>query len=225
MQIDMRPQMPKMWDQKNLGSCTAHAAGAGYCYEMLKCDKIDTWDPSRLYIYYNARRYAKNTMADSGATIRDVVKGLVGYGACKEDAWKYDAHLYNEKPSKACYAFGRNCVVNKYYSLNASEIQHALASGYPVVFGMLLRQSFEDESGKGVAKTGVMHNADGFDPVIGGHALLIVGYDLPKRMYLIRNSWGDGWGIDGYFWAPFEYIEDPNQASDFWVIQGIKGEV
>ena len=33
-----------------------------------------------------------------------------------------------------------------------------------------------------------------------GHCIVIVGYDDTKQAWLVRNSWGTGWGTNGYGW-------------------------
>ena len=59
----------------------------------------------------------------------------------------------------------------------------------------------------------------------GGHAILAVGYDdnkmigADKGALLIRNSWGTGWGMAGYFTIPYAYLTDRGLASDFWTIR------
>jgi len=53
---------------------------------------------------------------------------------------------------------------------------------------------------------------------LGGHAVMAVGYDDKKGCVLVRNSWGPHWGESGYFWMPYEFISNPNLASDMWAI-------
>ena len=62
------------------------------------------------------------------------------------------------------------------------------------------------------------------EQVKGGHAVCIVGYDESKQTFKVRNSWGEKWGDDGYCYFPFEYITNPNLASDFWTVNKIKDD-
>ena len=68
--------------------------------------------------------------------------------------------------------------------------------------------------------------ASGFAPMpgpneqfLGGHAVMLVGYDDSQTAFIVRNSWGSSWGQAGYFTLPYEYVCDPNLASDFWTVK------
>jgi hypothetical protein len=54
--------------------------------------------------------------------------------------------------------------------------------------------------------------------VLGGHAVLAVGYDDASQRFIVSNSWGSGWGMKGYFTIPYSYLTDNNLADDFWTI-------
>ena len=91
-----------------------------------------------------------------------------------------------------------------------------LAAGYPFVFGFAVYESFES---KEVAQSGVVPMPKPGERVLGGHAVMAVGYDDEQRNFIVRNSWGSGWGQDGYFLMPYHYLHDPNLASDFWTVR------
>jgi hypothetical protein len=44
-----------------------------------------------------------------------------------------------------------------------------------------------------------------FDIAIGGHCIICVGYDNKRKVWIMRNSWGEDFGEDGYFYVPFSY--------------------
>jgi C1A family cysteine protease len=96
----------------------------------------------------------------------------------------------------------------------------ALAGGFPVIFGFSVYDSFESDD---VATTGIVPMPDyNNEQCVGGHAVLMMGYsDITKR-YLVRNSWGS-WGMGGFFTIPYTYINDPQQANDFWVVHNVAG--
>ena len=48
---------------------------------------------------------------------------------------------------------------------------------------------------------------DASEPVLGGHAVAAVGYDDAAQCFIIRNSWGAGWGDRGYCYMPYQYSD------------------
>jgi C1A family cysteine protease len=54
---------------------------------------------------------------------------------------------------------------------------------------------------------------------IGGHAVMAVGYEDANQWFLVRNSWGSGWGMAGYFTMPYAYLIQSGLSSDFWTIR------
>ena len=55
--------------------------------------------------------------------------------------------------------------------------------------------------------------------VLGGHAVLAVGYDDKGECLIVRNSWGENWGQKGYFQMPYGYVVGKKLAQDFWTIR------
>jgi C1A family cysteine protease len=72
-----------------------------------------------------------------------------------------------------------------------------------------------------VAQTGVVPMPEEDEKSLGGHAIVCVGYDDKKKVWIMRNSWGETWGDKGYFYLPQEYLTDANIASDFWTIRKV----
>jgi C1A family cysteine protease len=91
-----------------------------------------------------------------------------------------------------------------------------LASGFPFVFGFTVYESFESPE---VAKTGHAPLPGPTEQAIGGHAVMAVGYDDSQQTFIVRNSWGTGWGMQGYFTLPCAYLSQPSLSSDFWTIR------
>jgi C1A family cysteine protease len=99
-------------------------------------------------------------------------------------------------------------------------MQGCLAENYPFVFGFTVYQSFESET---VAGTGIVPMPSPGEAVVRGHCVVAVGYDDTQRTFIIRNSWGTDWGIKGYCMMPYEYLLNPQLASDFWTIRSVTG--
>jgi C1A family cysteine protease len=215
--VDLRLSCPPIYDQGDLGSCTANALAGAFEFEQMK-QKEKYFIPSRLFIYYNERSIEGTINSDSGAAIRDGIKTLVKDGVCPESLWKYKINKFRKKPCRSCYRKALKNQVLEYLSITHSitDIKQCLALGYPVVFGFTVYELFMSEE---VAKTGIAPIPQPNESAEGGHAIMCVGYDDTKNALIIRNSWGTGWGLNGYFYMPYEYITRPNLAADFWTIR------
>lgn len=216
--VDLRKKCPPVYNQGALGSCTANALSAAFEFARKK-QKLKDFMPSRLFLYYNERVLNKTVNSDSGAFIRDGIKSLNTTGICPEKKWPYTITKFADKPSKACYDDALKCTIKSYQRLNNNslpQLQSCLSEGYPFVFGFTVYESFESPQ---VAKTGMLPMPKPDEKVIGGHAIMAVGYDEAKQVFIIRNSWGTGWGVKGYFYMPYSYITSGNLCDDFWTIR------
>jgi C1A family cysteine protease len=215
---DLRKGCPPVYDQGQLGSCTANALAAAFQFDERKQKVKNRFTPSRLFIYYNERAIEGTVAADSGAMLRDGIKTLVHEGVCPEQEWPYDIAKFTRKPTKRCYTDASTHKATSYQRLVQSlqQMKGCLHSGYPFVFGITVYESFESNA---VAKTGKVPMPAQKEKALGGHAVLAVGYDDSKQSLIVRNSWGPGWGDKGYFTLPYAYASDPNLAGDFWTVR------
>ena len=234
---DMRPIMPKIYDQGKLRSCTGNAIGC--LVDFYREQTKYPWDftPSRLFIYYNARRRDGTEEMDTGAYLRDAIKGVSRWGVCPEDgnpewSWPYleDGRQYRMRPRRPCYKDAALHTALTYEAVPqySPEIKGLLVSNVPIAFGFYAYSNFSDDE---TAKSGIMLPPDPqIDRLEGGHAVVLVGYydDYQVDGYsirqwgIVRNSWGSSWGQDGYFLAPWqEVILNPNMRDDFWAIHSV----
>lgn len=125
------------------------------------------------------------------------------------------------EPDPQCYADAIKHEALTYQSVdqNLADMKGCLASGYPFVFGFTVYPSFESDE---VARSGIVPIPGASEQTLGGHAVLAVGYDDTKNMFIVRNSWGSGWGLAGYFYMPYAYLLDNNLANDFWTIRVVE---
>lgn len=214
---DLRSKCPPVYDQGDLGSCTANALGGAFQFGQKKQKKKD-FIPSRLFIYYNERVIINTVNSDSGAQIRDGIKTLNKQGVCPETTWPYDISKFTQKPPAPAYKEALKNKITSYQRLTNSLniLKGCLGEGYPFVYGFTVYESFMTQE---VANTGIMPIPSAAEKVAGGHAVMAVGYDDAKQAFLVRNSWGKGWGIKGYFWMPYAYITNSNLCDDFWTIR------
>jgi C1A family cysteine protease len=215
--VDLRPKCSPIENQGNLGSCTANALAGAVEFLEIK-DRTPFVDVSRLFIYYNERVIEGTVNQDSGAFIRDGIKSLAKQGVCPEKEWPYKIASFKKKPTKKCYTDAKKHQVTSYHRISASdEMRACLADGFPFVFGFTVYEAFESAA---VAKSGVLNMPAPNEKVMGGHAVLAVGYDDTEKRFIIRNSWGTDWGMKGYFTMPYDYLEPAkNLADDFWTIR------
>ena len=216
--VDLRPQCPPVYDQGQLGSCTANAIGAAIQFDRMKQKLKPDFIPSRLFIYYNERVIEGTVSTDSGAQIRDGIKSVAKQGACPEPDWPYDITKFTVRPPRTDYSEALHDRAASYSRLvqNTNLLKGCLASGYPFVFGFTVYESFESQE---VARSGVVPMPSSREQVLGGHAVLAVGYDDSTQRFIVRNSWGTGWGMSGYFTMPYQYVTDSNLADDLWTIR------
>jgi C1A family cysteine protease len=231
--IDLREWCSPVEDQGMLGSCTAHA-GAGIIeyYERKSFGKHI--DASRLFLYKVTRNLMK-MKGDTGAYLRTTIGAMVLFGVPPEDYWPYadDEKKFDKEPPAFCYAFAQNYQTIKYYRHDPPEtpantilnrVKTYLASGHPAMFGFTVYNSIEQAD-----KTGKIPFPSSREKIEGGHAVAAVGYDDSMKTQnkygqkettgalLIRNSWGKGWGEEGYGWLPYDYILR-GLAEDFWSV-------
>lgn len=219
MTIDMRMAMPAVYDQGELGSCTANALGAAFEYGLIA--KGHDYMPSRLWLYYEERAAEGTVSFDAGAVIRDGAKVLSHQGCPTEASWPYITSKFTKRPPAAVTKSALDHRVLSYarVSQNNQAIRSTLASGLPVVFGFSVYESFESDA---VASTGIVPMPQASEQMLGGHAVMLVGYQHATEQYIVRNSWGDQWGQAGYFLMPYEYVENTQLADDFWVIKDVE---
>lgn len=216
--VDLRQYCSSIEDQGKLGSCTGNAiAGA---IELLHKRQSRTLDISRLFIYYYERKFIGTVNYDSGAYIRDGIKACYTYGAPTENLWPYNISKFKMQPHKTAIVDALKRKVTSYQrAIDFNQVIDSITSGYPVTIGFNVYSSFDSPA---VAKTGFMPYPDvNKERLLGGHAVLLVGYNKDNNTFIARNSWGTRWGDNGYFYMPFEVIQNNRMSSDFWVIKSI----
>jgi C1A family cysteine protease len=216
--VDLRSQCPKeVYDQGQLGSCTANAIAGALEFDQLK-QGLNAFTPSRLFIYYNERVIEHTVNEDSGAQIRDGIKSVGSIGAPPETDWPYViANFAVKPPPKATHdaPLGKAVQYQRVPQI-LNQMKGCLAAGYPFVYGFTVYESFESPA---VANTGAAPMPSPSEKVLGGHAVVAVGYDDSSQVFISRNSWGPTWGMQGYFTIPYAYLTDNNLSDDFWTIR------
>ncbi len=220
--VDLRPLCPpEVYDQGQLGSCTSNAIAAALEFDQLKQKQRDVFTPSRLFIYYNERQMEGTISEDAGAMIRDGIKSVAKQGAPHESLWPYRIERFRQRPTRTAYkdALKHQAITYARVTPTRDQLRACLASGFPFVFGFSVYESFESDA---VERTGEIPMPQPHERLLGGHAVLGVGYDIATDRVGGRNSYGPGWGNGGYFTIPFAYLTNPNLADDFWVVRRVE---
>lgn len=223
--FDLRPKCPPVVDQSQLGSCTANAIASAVEFEMMRLGLVP-YLPSRLFIYYEERRYLNTLASDSGAMIRDGIKVVHKLGAPPETDWPYVISQFTQPPPANAYSDAAKHKVASYQRLarDLPVLKSCIASGHPFVFGFTVYSSFESAAvaANGKMPMPVLKDED----MLGGHAVKAVGYDdnlaTPNAGpggFWVKNSWGLNWGDRGYFFMPYAYFTKRGLSSDFWTIR------
>jgi C1A family cysteine protease len=214
--VDLRSKCSPVENQGQLGSCTANALVGALEFLEMKVDAPFV-DLSRLFVYYNERVIEGMVDQDSGAFLRDGIKSLAKQGVCPEKEWPYRVNAFRQKPTRACYADAKKYEITSYHRINTKdEMRTCLAEGFPFVFGFTVYSSFESAT---VARSGVVNLPTKAEWVVGGHAVMAVGYNDKQQRFIIRNSWGADWGQKGYFTMPYAYLASRSLSDDFWTIR------
>lgn len=209
--------MPEIWNQDALGSCVAHSTCAAFEFELNR-QKLPDFDSSRLFVYYNGRFIEGTTDYDSGLYVRDGLKSISKFGTPTSILYPYNIEDFTNKPDDTIYTEALKNRAIQYLSVkqDLTAIKTALSQGYLVVFGFSVYESFESDT---VSETGIVPLPTKNEYLLGGHSVVICGYDTTKQRFICRNSWNVDWGMQGYFTMPFSYVLNKNLSGDFWIIK------
>lgn len=211
---DLRAAMPPVYDQGALGSCTGQGCAAILDYAHSRTGAA-FFAPSRLFIYFGARKIEGTVDEDSGAQIRDVITVALQLGAPREATWPYKPSKFRTAPTAAAFAEAlRYQALHAYKCQSLTDVRRALSMGLPVAFGVPVYPAIQDLSWNNYT----LPMPGKYERSIGGHCMTVVGHDDARRVLIIRNSWGDKWGRAGHCLMPYDYWLKFTAQTDAWVI-------
>ncbi|MDR4491326.1 MAG: C1 family peptidase [Candidatus Nitrosocosmicus sp.] len=229
--VDNRNYCSTVEDQGPLGTCCAHGGTSLFEYIMKKTTGTFV-QGSRLFVYYNSRKYAGlDTNIDSGTFVRSTVKAIVLSGICEESLWKYDIKKFKEQPSEFLYSNAQQFRGTKYLRLDDGKgdtvlkMKNMINSGYGLVVGFPVYDSIQDVT----KRQPVLPFPSRREKLQGGHCVMICGYDsdAPSRNYrdnnetkgafLALNSWSSRFADEGFFWIPEKFVTE-GLMMDIWTV-------
>ena len=232
--VDLKPDVFEVEDQGSIGSCTCNSS-------VSACEMFTKESYSRLFPYWQTRNVIESRAGQEGASLRDAIRSHFHFGLPLETQWVYDVTKENVQPPTAAYADAFTRRVTRYENISITapdgvtmrpqdelirDIQSALNEGLPVVFAASVGNLIFGL--KGPWQTHVYPRCDtpfenNNNPIVGFHAILIVGYDFACKRFLVQNSWGPGYGDGGFFGMPYETLH--YDICEAWVIRGFKDKM
>lgn len=190
--LDLRDNLLATRDQGHQGSCVAQS---GACMkewqEAIELDFHDYMSPQ--FIYNN-----REDMTTEGMWPRDLMNILRNLGIVPEALFPYGTR---GKPPDELYKEARNFIIESYATVNTIDgLKTALYKNGPC---MIVVPVYNYTERMWKPRIG--------DDFLGLHAMAVVGYN--SKGFIIRNSWGDDWGNNGY--CNFSY-EDWGLQTELW---------
>ncbi len=210
--------LPRVEDQAEIGSCVGNSSTSAcemrrrivLLEKGVKPAELARHVPnlSRLFVYYASRVWIEGVRPDddAGTFIRSAMRALRKFGTPVEDLWPYDTSKFATEPSsQAKEGALRNQLLSDHAVVGLNDMLYALQAGFPVVGGFTVPESMMSEE---TARTGVVKEFAAGEGNLGGHAVLFIGFDRRRRVFIAQNSWSEGWGDKGYLYLPFTYWQN-----------------
>jgi hypothetical protein len=235
---------PEIANQGKIESCVPTCISTLYYYYTVKQDNHLKFRISRLYLYYKVRKLYDEIDKDNGSTIEDCINELVINGAPPEFIYPYNVDKIYEYPNELSVNLSKFCKCMGFNKIDRYKIKKYLLNDDPVICGIKI---FFDIHDKEIAKTGILPSpthksptltykstiptvpnahlgpdgGGGNSSIIGGHCIIIVGYDDNRLLYKFINSWGEKWGENGCGYISYDYIHNFKYADEFFILKHV----
>ena len=217
----MLPHLPPVWyEQGEINSCVGQSLAFYISYLFYRqTNRVEVFSP--MYIYWHARYLEGTTLKDDGCYLIDGIISIAKWGVCREKVWEHTPTHLTIQPAPEAYEDAMSLGLTiKYAKINTvEEMKCALVNQYPVVLGFAVPESFK----RTISKSEVfLEPPKPQDRILGGHAVVAIGYSDYKNAFLCRNSWGRDWGMDGNFWLHYDYTIPEKHLADTKFIMKIE---
>lgn len=196
--IDYTGIMGLVRNQGGRGACVGFACGALKTSDEMQEDKT-LLDFSPLFVYW------QRTNAGSGMYPREAMQVLQDKGCCLEKSLPYDSNIGdNGQIPDFTFKEAVNYKIMSYARVyTVDELRQSLVEFGPTFFSVPVYTGFNSGGSTGI----VPLPNPATDQLLGGHALICVGYDDNTKLFKFKNSWGKEWGDNGYGYLPYEFVE------------------
>jgi hypothetical protein len=200
--FDLSDKMPDPGSQGGQQSCVAWAiayAMKGY-QENVQLGEVIKFSPSYVYNQINDGKNVPTLVTDALNILSD-------QGVCLMKEMPYNEEKWEDQPTEDMKNSAKRFRIDEWRRVNTmaiKEIKTHIAAGMPVIIGAMVSSEFRDD--------GYLEGADYIwkkkGTELGGHAMLVVGYDDDKKAFKLINSWGKNWGDGGYGWLDYDLFPD-----------------
>lgn len=228
----LESHIPDVYDQGKIGACVAHTMAQAlrvvlnHTHSQRYLSSVRSsglFNPSRLYIYFNARKeLGEDTSKDAGSTNYGGIMALKDYKAPEESLWPYETKLVTQRPSHDAYVKAALRTVFEYSEVDGTlhSLKDSINHGKPVTAGVIITPSFVKSGLNGGSGNVPLPDLER-EEVLGGHSILLVGYDDASRTFTFVNHWGTKWGKNGFGTLPYDFITNGELclSGDFYAIE------
>jgi len=218
--FDLSDFLPKVGSQGAQGSCVAWATGyylksfhENYeDFVISGLAPINEMSPSFIY------NQIKVSDCDNGSVIQRALDTITSSGIPNLIVMPYNQNDCDTQPTDLQKTLAAPNKIESYNYLDQDKVYEQtkafLLNNQPVVIAISIDRSYfgaRDENGIYIYRK--------FKEASGGHAMLVVGYDDDMNAFKVVNSWGKGWGNDGFVWIDYKAFKEAGDAiSDFQVL-------
>jgi C1A family cysteine protease len=211
---------PEIMEQGDIDACVPNCISTVYYYNTFKQGNYLNFRISRLFLYYYVRKEYNELSDDGGARIIDCIKILEKSGVPPEMTHPYHDKFIYKEPNETSTKLAKYCKLLGFKEIKRNKIKKRIIENNLVICGIKIYENFNN---KNTIITGHVNLPKSEEKLLGGHSIIIVGYD--EKNYIFLNSWGKSWGDNGIGYLPFEYIENYNLSDEFFIITKISNPI
>ena len=190
--LDFRKELLPIRNQGSQGTCYAQSVACMKEWQEKKDRGLNKYLSPQFFYNNRSNLYDNNENNDEGMFGRDVMKLLKTIGICEEEKYPYGLIETRDKIKESCYLMAKKNIIKGFASINdLDSLKESLFKNGPCLIAFP------------VYNNGIeMWKQSNNEEFMGGHAMCVVGY--LKDCFIIRNSWGNNWGDNGYCYYNFE---------------------